>query len=140
MLWLSGAGHMACAGPAAWRGGCSAFPAILTAVSPARCSLARLVDAFLEYDEFFALSRRQYVHPNFAELRHIFNIAQVCWPGVRLLVRQRERCSVSLLIACCTGCCGAAAAHSMPDPPVPPSRHPPHAGSLVSAVAQAHHL
>ncbi|KAI7845135.1 hypothetical protein COHA_001180 [Chlorella ohadii] len=37
----------------------------------------KLVDAFLEYDEFFALSRRQYVHPNFAELRHIFNIAQV---------------------------------------------------------------
>jgi len=37
----------------------------------------RLVDAFLEYDEFFALSRRQYVPPNFAELRHILNIAQV---------------------------------------------------------------
>jgi IMP and pyridine-specific 5'-nucleotidase len=37
----------------------------------------RLVDAFCEYDEFFALSRRQYVHPNFAELRHILNIAQV---------------------------------------------------------------
>ena len=30
----------------------------------------------MEYDEFFALSRRQYVHPNFAELRHILNIAQ----------------------------------------------------------------
>eukprot|EP00887_Chlorella_sp_A99_P006869 scaffold2.g6869.t1 len=37
----------------------------------------RLVDAFLEYDEFFALSRRQYVPPNFAEIRHILNIAQV---------------------------------------------------------------
>lgn len=37
----------------------------------------RLVDAFQEYDEFFALSRRQYVPPNFAELRHILNIAQV---------------------------------------------------------------
>ena len=37
----------------------------------------RLVDAFIEYDEFFALSRRQYVPPNFAELRHILNIAQV---------------------------------------------------------------
>lgn len=44
---------------------------------PCHPSLPRLVDAFLEYDEFFALSRRQYVHPNFAELRHIFNIAQV---------------------------------------------------------------
>ena len=30
----------------------------------------------MEYDEFFALSRRQYVPPNFAELRHILNIAQ----------------------------------------------------------------
>ncbi|EFN54801.1 hypothetical protein CHLNCDRAFT_52757 [Chlorella variabilis] len=37
----------------------------------------KLVDAFMEYDEFFALSRRQYVPPNFAELRHILNIAQV---------------------------------------------------------------
>lgn len=37
----------------------------------------RLVDAFLEYDEFFALSRRQYVPPNFAEMRHILNIAQL---------------------------------------------------------------
>ena len=37
----------------------------------------RLVDAFSEYDEFFALSRRRYVPPNFAELRHVLNIAQV---------------------------------------------------------------
>lgn len=37
----------------------------------------RMVEAFLEYDEFFALSRRQYVPPNFAEIRHILNIAQV---------------------------------------------------------------
>ena len=36
-----------------------------------------MVKAFLVYDEFFALSRRQYVPPNFAELRHILNIAQV---------------------------------------------------------------
>lgn len=36
----------------------------------------RLVDAFREYDEFFALSRRRYVPPNFAELRHVLNIAQ----------------------------------------------------------------
>ena len=40
----------------------------------------RLVDAFLEYDEFFALSRRRYVPPNFAELRHVLNIAQVPVP------------------------------------------------------------
>ena len=38
----------------------------------------RLVDAFKEYDEFFALSRRRYVPPNFAELRHVLNIAQAC--------------------------------------------------------------
>jgi hypothetical protein len=36
----------------------------------------RLTDAFREYDEFFALSRRRYVPPNFAELRHVLNIAQ----------------------------------------------------------------
>ena len=40
----------------------------------------RLVDAFQEYDEFFALSRRRYVSPNFAELRHVLNIAQVSSP------------------------------------------------------------
>ena len=37
----------------------------------------RLGEAFMEYDEFFALSRRRYVPPNFAELRHVLNIAQV---------------------------------------------------------------
>ncbi len=43
----------------------------------------RLVDAFHEYDGVFALSRRKYIPPNFAELRHIVNISQVS--GVRLL-------------------------------------------------------
>lgn len=38
----------------------------------------KLVEAFQEYDEFFALSRRKYVPPNFAEMRHVLNIAQVC--------------------------------------------------------------
>jgi IMP and pyridine-specific 5'-nucleotidase len=37
----------------------------------------KLVDAFREYDSFFHLSRRRYIPPNFAELRHILNIAQV---------------------------------------------------------------
>jgi IMP and pyridine-specific 5'-nucleotidase len=37
----------------------------------------RLVAAFLEYDTFFALSRRQHVPPNFAEMRHVLNLAQV---------------------------------------------------------------
>lgn len=36
-----------------------------------------LMRAFREYDEFFALSRRRFVPPNFAEIRHILNIAQV---------------------------------------------------------------
>ena len=36
-----------------------------------------LVDALNEYDQFFALSRRRYVPPNFAEIRHVLNIAQV---------------------------------------------------------------
>jgi len=35
-----------------------------------------LVDALMEYDEFASLSRRRYVPPNFAEMRHILNIAQ----------------------------------------------------------------
>lgn len=37
----------------------------------------RLVDALLEYDAFFALMRRRYIPPNFAELRHVLNLAQV---------------------------------------------------------------
>ncbi|GBG71702.1 hypothetical protein CBR_g9114 [Chara braunii] len=36
-----------------------------------------LVEAFKEYDEFASLSRRRYVPPNFAEIRHVANIAQV---------------------------------------------------------------
>lgn len=37
-----------------------------------------LVRALKEYDEFASLSRRRYVPPNFAEIRHVLNIAQVC--------------------------------------------------------------
>jgi IMP and pyridine-specific 5'-nucleotidase len=36
-----------------------------------------LVRAFQDYDEFSSLSRRRYVPPNFAEVRHVLNIAQV---------------------------------------------------------------
>ncbi|EFJ25351.1 hypothetical protein SELMODRAFT_413967 [Selaginella moellendorffii] len=36
-----------------------------------------LVRAFHEYDEFASLSRRRYVPPNFAEIRHVINSAQV---------------------------------------------------------------
>ncbi|KAL3692577.1 hypothetical protein R1sor_006228 [Riccia sorocarpa] len=36
-----------------------------------------LVRALQEYDEFASLSRRRYVPPNFAEIRHVLNIAQV---------------------------------------------------------------
>lgn len=39
----------------------------------------KLVEAFKEFDQFFALSRRKYVPPNFAEIRHILNIAQVMY-------------------------------------------------------------
>ena len=35
------------------------------------------LQAFREYDAFFALSRRKYIPPNFAELRHVVNISQV---------------------------------------------------------------
>jgi IMP and pyridine-specific 5'-nucleotidase len=46
-----------------------------------------LVAALAEYDAFFALSRRVYVPPNFAELRHVLNIAQVraSAPTLRLI-------------------------------------------------------
>ena len=36
-----------------------------------------LQKALAEYDEFCALTKRRYVMPNFAEVRHIINIAQV---------------------------------------------------------------
>lgn len=36
-----------------------------------------LVQALQEYDQFSCLSQRKYVPPNFAEIRHILNIAQV---------------------------------------------------------------
>eukprot|EP01023_Acetabularia_acetabulum_P009263 TRINITY_DN14113_c0_g3_i4.p2 TRINITY_DN14113_c0_g3~~TRINITY_DN14113_c0_g3_i4.p2 ORF type:complete len:442 (-),score=67.74 TRINITY_DN14113_c0_g3_i4:396-1721(-) len=64
---------------------------------PARSKLKRLVpsigkfftplpvvQAFKEYDKFTALSRRAYVPPNFAELRHILNIAQIHASGENL--------------------------------------------------------
>ena len=41
----------------------------------------KLVDAFREYDSVFALSRRKYIPPNFAELRHVVNIAQASAPS-----------------------------------------------------------
>jgi IMP and pyridine-specific 5'-nucleotidase len=37
----------------------------------------RLTQAFKEYDACFHISRRKFIPPNFAELRHILNIAQV---------------------------------------------------------------
>lgn len=45
----------------------------------------RLVEAFREYDEHFALSRRRYVPANFAEMRHVLNIAQVSFSGCFVL-------------------------------------------------------
>jgi len=36
-----------------------------------------LTRAFREYDEFFSISRRKHIGPNFAEIRHILNIAQI---------------------------------------------------------------
>ena len=38
--------------------------------------LRRYTWALAEYDEFCALTKRRYVMPNFAEVRHIINIAQ----------------------------------------------------------------
>lgn len=36
-----------------------------------------LIRAMREYDEFAMISRRKFVPPNFAEIRHVLNIAQV---------------------------------------------------------------
>ena len=58
----------------------------------------RLVEAFREYDEHFALSRRRYVPPNFAEMRHVLNIAQVMISG--RFVRPRALMDASGLAVC----------------------------------------
>lgn len=46
-----------------------------------------LTAALSEYDAFFALSRRRHVPPNFAELRHVLNLAQThaSAPGLKLV-------------------------------------------------------
>ena len=81
----------------------------------------RLVDAFQEYDEFFSLSRRKYVPPNFAELRHILNIAQARPPGGSACAADHricwlcEPCSQDILFALQLGL--RAAANN------PPRRH-----------------
>jgi len=70
-----------------------------------------LTDAFREYDEFFALSRRRYVPPKFAELRHVLNIAQAGPPPPDSL-------------HACRGCrcgCGGLACHVCAEPLVPPT-------------------
>lgn len=57
---------------------------VCVCVLPCLVAQLRLVEAFREYDAVFALSRRKYIPPNFAELRHIVNIAQVgrgMWGG-----------------------------------------------------------
>eukprot|EP01018_Ginkgo_biloba_P021435 Gb_01195 [translate_table: standard] len=43
-----------------------------------------LVRSLQEYDEFASLSRRKFVPPNFAEIRHVLNIAQVHAIGERV--------------------------------------------------------
>ena len=63
----------------------------------------QLEEAFREYDEHFFLSRRRFVPPNFAEIRHILNIAQVPlshpetdlprWPMKRELGHQHHLAS-----------------------------------------------
>lgn len=50
----------------------------------------RLTAAFQEYDACFHISRRKFIPPNFAELRHILNIAQVRKGGI-LLGRRGAR-------------------------------------------------
>lgn len=35
------------------------------------------MDALFEYDEFAHITRRKYIPPNFAEIRHILNLSQL---------------------------------------------------------------
>ncbi len=70
----------------------------------------KLVDAFLEYDEFFALSRRKYVPPNFAEMRHVLNIAQVrlsrCWPPAWTPLLYTKKAELGTATPCLVLGCG----------------------------------
>ena len=63
----------------------------------------KLVEAFSEFDQFFALSRRKYVAPNFAEMRHILNIAQVSFHSVKRTLNTASHaysCVYQLQVAC----------------------------------------
>jgi hypothetical protein len=106
----------------------------------------RLSAAFREYDASFHISRRKYIPPNFAELRHILNIAQV-----------RVVCVACVCVcsACLCGVCvslrGGAAAqpcvvlpvrsvrctHSLPSTQPPPLHH---TDSRVCRGAAADHI
>eukprot|EP00250_Pteridium_aquilinum_P006963 c16778_g1_i1 orf=141-1703(+) len=55
---------------------CSLLKKLVPSIGPFYSHLP-LVQALQEYDHFSSLSRRKYVPPNFAEIRHILNIAQV---------------------------------------------------------------
>ena len=57
----------------------------------------KMVEAFQEYDKYFQLSRRKFIKPNFAELRHILNIAQVC-RGLVYQTQRRCACTVPSLV------------------------------------------
>jgi hypothetical protein len=59
------------------------------------------VEAFREYDAFFHLSRRRYIPPNFAELRHILNIAQVRGPRCRAAAAGRTWLASSRGVRAC---------------------------------------
>jgi hypothetical protein len=135
-------------------------------VLPRLAPCCRLVDAFNEYDEFFALSRRQYVPPNFAELRHILNIAQVGGraggrPGVSAAqaceelrprgclqtVDEARGRSLVLLAASQPAILASQLSSALtrlspviaaiPDSPPPPC---PHAGAHLCPVPEADHL
>lgn len=67
----------------------------------------KLVDALTEYDHFFALSRRRYVPPNFAEIRHVLNIAQV--NPACIAVRTKDLLDASTRMLALTACSVAAA-------------------------------
>jgi len=89
----------------------------------------RLSRAFKEYDASFHISRRKFIPPNFAELRHILNIAQVGGQAVGVL----WACCCAVMyrppphtlaqfyppVSCSQACCRAASALCYHVPPSP---------------------
>jgi IMP and pyridine-specific 5'-nucleotidase len=105
----------------------------------------RLVEAFREYDSFFSLSRRKYVPPNFAEIRHVVNIAQVHASAehIRLVTFDADgqwphRGASAPLPHCLLDAAGELG--SWQRSPGGSRRHPPPATAAGTLYADGHHI